>query len=375
LMESMRVVTASVLDQNIHSAVIAAVVKYHTTELARKIVNHAMDIHGGKAIMMGPSNYLAGAYESIPISITVEGANILTRHLMIFGQGLVRCHPYLLSEIKAKQLSDFEKPFLSHLGWVCSLKLRFWFHLLTGQRFCGHVRGLDKDSNAALRQLSFSSLLLSLLSELSLMLLGGKLKRRERLSARLGDVLSHLLMAAMVVRYSAVHQTQEEMVPLRIWALQYCAYQCQVALREFLDNVEGWITPLIRWMCFPLRGGIAKPSDNLEQIIALQMLNPSVFRDRLTAHTYQGDAQQDPIAQLEEALRLKAQVDPIVNKVKQAQKAAKVWDKEADISQCWDWGLAQDIITPREQELGLAYERLRQMLIQVDEFEPAFFTK
>jgi alkylation response protein AidB-like acyl-CoA dehydrogenase len=373
LLESMRVVTAGIVDCSIHSSVISAIAKYHSTELGRCVMNEAMDIHGGKAIMMGPSNYLARAYESVPISITVEGANIMTRNLLIFGQGLVRCHPYLLDEIQAENAAAFEKPFLGHIQSILSVKIRLFFHLVTGKYFfrVGNS-SVCRQHRRILCQLSFLSLCLRLMTETALLVMGGALKRKERLSARLGDVFSHLYMAACVARYAEANRDLPEFNALTSWALQICAHRSAEALWDYWGNFPlSWLGRIVRRFWFPFGKPSFYPHDTLDAVLAKNMMKTSDARETLTAYTYNAKEDESPTALsiLERAFVLQPVVVPVWKKITDALKAADLWaDYRSDRARQLRFAIEKGLLTQAEELLCETYESLREAVIAVDVF-------
>ncbi|HUP31377.1 MAG TPA: acyl-CoA dehydrogenase, partial [Usitatibacter sp.] len=201
LMDATRRMTMVALDLGEKPSVISAICKYHMTERMRQVLNDAMDIHGGKGIMMGPNNYLGSAYINIPIAITVEGANILTRSMIIFGQGAIRCHPWVLKEIKAAADNDlvaFDRALWGHMGFTISNAFRSLFLGITGGKAVS-VPG-SPDVRRYLQQMTRFSAAFALLSDISMFVIGGSLKRKEKISARLGDILSLLYMASATVK-------------------------------------------------------------------------------------------------------------------------------------------------------------------------------
>ncbi len=242
ILEATRLLTLTFLDQKLSPGVATAISKYHMTSLSRTIVNDAMDIHGGKGIMLGPNNYLGRAYQSVPISITVEGANILTRSLMIFGQGVIRCHPYLRDEMKALNQKDqelglkvFDQILGQHISYTLSNFARLIFHSFTAGFFAASypLQALK----GPIRQLSRMSLALAFVSDVALFIMGGKLKRSERLSARLGDVLSYLYLASAVLKYYQDSGEQKWDIPYANWALQTCLYRIQNAFFKIFSKL------------------------------------------------------------------------------------------------------------------------------------------
>jgi acyl-CoA dehydrogenase len=352
LIEATRQLTASAVDLQIKPTVASAIAKYHLTELSRKVVIDAMDVHAGRGVQNGPRNYLATPYLAAPISITVEGANIMTRNLIIYGQGVIRCHRYLKQEMHAlaekddnKGANEFFTLLLKNIkfGFRNSF-MSLWYGLTGGNviKPFGNYAPLKK----YYRQLTRMSTAIAYVSDLTLLSLGGKLKRKEFLSARLGDVLSHLYLASAVIKYHADNQYQEEEWPYVEWCLQYCLQQIQIAFDEFFANFPiCWLSHVLQWKIFPWGRAYQAPSDSLSKQIAKQMQKPSQLRDRLTQFSYHSTNPLDPIGCVDHALQLQIQVESIEKKIKL---------KEA---------LSQD-----EKKLWEQAEAARIAAIQVDEF-------
>ncbi len=305
--EASRRMTALGIDQT-SPAVVSAIAKLHMTEMMRTVVNDAMDVHGGRGVQMGPGNYLATIYQSIPIAITVEGANILTRSLMVFGQGAIRCHPYVLDELKAADnpdrkagLRDFDRLFFAHVSHIVSNGLRAFWHALTGARFARGLRRSPLDGEV--RQLSRHSAALAFSADIAMALLGDQLKRRERLSARMGDVLSHLYMASAVVKmYEEEKQFHVDGLDLARWSLRYHLARIEEAFGQLLDNLPTAARMIIRGVCFPAGIRVSEPSDALGSSIARQMMRPSSLRDWLTRPGYFPLAADDITGRMDAAL-------------------------------------------------------------------------
>lgn len=274
LLEAMRTAAASAISSGVKPAVVSAISKYHMTELARKSMIHAMDIHGGKGIMLGPMNYLANAYVTMPVAITVEGANILTRNLIIFGQGAIRCHPYLLKEMTIAlapelDVAAFDTVLQQHIKFTIDNVFRTIVLGLLGGRFAkasvslGHQR-----AQQAITRMSHA---LALVSDISFLILGGQLKRKEFLSARLGDVLSYLYMATCMIKYAAVTPSMPK--ETGTFAIDYCLSQVQIAFDTFFQNFPNrWIARLLRFAVFPFGRSYAYPTDKQAQAVVKEML-------------------------------------------------------------------------------------------------------
>ncbi|MFN3235146.1 MAG: acyl-CoA dehydrogenase [Gammaproteobacteria bacterium] len=287
LLHAMRLFVLTGIMEGKSPAIASAIAKYHMTEMARDIVNKAMDIHGGKAIQTGPKNYLADAYMSLPVAITVEGANILTRSLIIFGQGAIRCHPYLLQELLAIQSTHkdrqdhFDTLLTKHAGHFVSRTMKML--LLGFSRGWLSFPRVKRPVKKYIRQLNRLSAALACASDLSFMVLGGKLKRLENLSARLGDVLSYLFLASSVLKY--YHDTQYDKADRDSvdWCIRYCLHKAESALIDFWENFPvRSIGFAFKWLAFPYGRSYRKPSDRLNDKIVEPMIAQSEFRDRLT---------------------------------------------------------------------------------------------
>ncbi len=376
LLEANRILTAGAVDLQVRPAIASAIAKYHMTELSRKLIAHAMDIHAGHAIQMGPRNILANAHCSIPISITVEGANILTRNLIIFGQGAIRCHPYVLQEVNLlakinnlnnlNDLTEIDRTFFSHIGYAVSNFVRCLCQGLTGGRL---IFSPVRDKTAPLyRQLTRMSSALALLSDMCMLILGGDLKRKERISARLGDMLSQLYLASLALKYFHDQKSPATDLPYVIWSVQYCLSEIQTACDELLNNLKPrWLAKLFYGLIFPWGKVYYKPQDNLSHQIVKSMLEPSDFRDRLTKYCYIGVDATEPLQRIEKALSQINQIDPVWKKLKNAIRNGSV-AKNIDLSQQLQAAVDALSITENEMQLLLEFDALYQEIIQVDEF-------
>lgn len=331
LTEATRLLTLTALDHSIRPSVVTAMVKLHTTEISRIILNKAMDIHGGRGIMLGPNNYLGRSYESIPISITVEGANILTRNLMVFGQGAIRCHPYIQQEIQAMSHPDltvglrmFDKIVIKHIRYSVLNIIKSIFHGITAGIFCSAPRVLAL--RYYYRQIGRLSRALSMVADLSLIILGSGLKRRERLSARLGDVLSELYLGSAVLKYYYdFGDARTGDLAHAQWCLQTCLYKAQHAFLEFCRNFPiRWVGLLFRVIIFPFGRAYVRPADALEHHLARMMMTPSLFRERLTQHCYKNQESAHPLAHLEETLQRMTDTAEDSKKLSDAIKAGSI---------------------------------------------------
>jgi hypothetical protein len=330
--------------------------------------------------MLGPKNYLARAFQGMPVGITVEGANILTRNLIIYGQGAIRCHPFLQKEMAAanelnskKALGAFDKVFWKHLRYVLSNMVKTVAYGLTHGRLAGDLRG-DRLS-PVLQRMAWMSSSLAFMSDVAMLVLGGKLKRKERLSARLGDVLSHLYMATAVIHYYDSHQQSVEEDAYVDWSLQYCLYNCQQALVEFCDNFSPkWLGAFLKRWIFPWGPSFSLPSDKLSHQLVDQMMVPSEFRDRLTRHGYFTEDPEDVTGLMEVTFQKLHAIIPIEKKVQEAIRQ-ELLPKGGDWLTQLQKAKDRNIITPQEMRLLQEYEVLRQKAIDVDSFDPNYLVK
>ncbi|MCX8959255.1 acyl-CoA dehydrogenase FadE [Erwinia psidii] len=286
-------------------AVLSAIVKYHCTHRGQRAIVDAMDIAGGKGIMLGSSNFLARAYQGAPIAITVEGANILTRNMIIFGQGAIRCHPWILTEMESARNNDtiaFDRALFSHIGHVGSNYMRsLWLGLTGGRTSSTPTRDATRRYYQHLNRLSAN---LALLSDIAMSVLGGSLKRRERISARLGDVLSQLYLAsATLKRYHDEGRHQADL-PLLHWGVQDALNLAEAAIDDLLRNFPNRpVAGLLRTVIFPLGRCCHAPSDRLDHQLAQIVQTPSATRTRLGRGQYLAAGENNPSGQLEEALQ------------------------------------------------------------------------
>ncbi|RAJ93687.1 acyl-CoA dehydrogenase [Aliidiomarina maris] len=371
--ESMRRLTVAALNQGQSPSVITAMTKYHMTEMGRTIGNDALDVHAGKGIQMGPRNYLASNYMGVPISITVEGANILTRNLMIFGQGATRCHPYVMKEMIAASnpdeeagLREFDSLLIKHIGFAAGNTLASLWHGLTGARFANTpVSGVTA---GYYQQLSRMSRGLALCADVSMLTLGGDLKRKEMISARLGDALSHLYMASAVLKRYEDDGRHESDLPFVHYAMQHHLHQLGVAFDGFYQNFpQRIIAGLLRFVSFPFGIRYKAPLDMHKQAIAESMMQPGATRERHTFLCYwQADA-DDMIGHMELAFTQMHALQDVYKVLRKAQKQGVIG---ADLN---GEGLAQaalqaELIDAEQAQALSACETLRMRAIGVDSF-------
>jgi len=300
LMESCKNLTMAIIDQGQKPAILSAIMKYHITELGRKIACDAMDIHGGKGLCMGPHNYLARFYQTVPIAITVEGANILTRSLMIFGQGALRCHRYFLKEFYAAEknnIVEFDKAIWGHAGLILSNSVRsIWFGLTGARLIKNPVK--DKSLKKYYRQLTRYSAAFAILADISVLVMGSRLKRREKLSGRLGDILSYLFfLSAVIKNYDDKNNPLEERCFVE-WIFAQYIYEIQQKIDQILQNFpHPLLASILKIFIFPLGKYNKLPKDSLSQQITDSIMLPGKIRDKLTENMFKGGL----MAEIEEA--------------------------------------------------------------------------
>ena len=366
--------TAAAVDRGDVPAVPSAIAKYHCTEMGREVAKDVMDI-GGKGIILGPRNFAGRAWQASPIAITVEGANIMTRSLMIFGQGAILCHPWVMKEMKAAQLPDpqqridqFDHALFGHLGFAISNAVRSWWFGLTGARF-GTAPGND-DTRRYFRRLNRYSAALALMADVSMLMLGGKLKFKESLSGRLGDVLSHLYMAsAMLKRYHDAATPAGDQ-PLLAWAMHDSVNKIETALSTALRNFPIRPVGYLLWMLvFPWGRRAQAPSDRLGHKVASLLMTPGEVRERLATGVHTTPHARNPAGRIIGYLPKVVLAEPVERKF---QKALKNSDIEAlDFPAQLDEGVREGWITADERR---QLEELREMTldaIMVDDFDPA----
>lgn len=374
-LEAMRVMTAGAIDMKLSPSVVTAIAKYHMTEMSRTLMNDAFDIHAGRAIQMGPKNYLAHGYMGIPISITVEGANILTRNLMIFGQGATRCHPYVLAELEAAAnpdaeagLKQFDSLLIKHVGFAIGNTFAALWQGLTAGKF--NRAPVSGQTAQYYQQLTRMSRALALSADFSMLILGGELKRREMLSARLGDVLSQLYIASAVLKYFEDNGRQQGDLPFVHYCVQQALFDIGRAFDGFFANFPNrFVAGLLRVLVFPFGIGYSKPSDAIAIEICETISKPSVLRDRLTHLCYLGEGDNDSTGSMEKAFIAVYQAQPLMKKLYHAQREGKLARKQP-LAQTIEQALVAGVITQPEAEQLQHMNTLRFDAISVDSFKP-----
>ncbi|MES2018526.1 MAG: acyl-CoA dehydrogenase [Pseudomonadota bacterium] len=383
LMDAARTLAALAVDLGEKPAVISAIVKYHVTERGRGLVNDAMDILGGKGICTGPSNFLATAYQQVPIAITVEGANILTRSLIIFGQGAIRAHPFVLKEMAAvketdrvQAVRDFDQAFFGHLGFVLGNLARALVYGLGGARLAEAPAAATPALTPYYRALTRLSTAFAVMTDLSMFVLGGELKRRERISARLGDVLSQLYLASSVLKRYEDDGRPAADLPYVHWSLQDALFKAQQALTGVFDNFPRRVlAALLRALLFPFGLPHRPPSDALGSAVAQAMQKAGADRDRLLADCFMASEANDPLASADLALALLPEVVAIEQRLKAAIPSGAFQRMPQSMPAMQAWlaaAAAAGAISAQERQVLATFARLTDAAVQVDDFAPDY---
>ena len=364
--------TAQAVAAGAKPAVPASILKYHCTEMARQVVNDAMDIHGGKSVMKGPKNYLAVAYESIPVGITVEGANIMTRNLMIFGQGAIRSHPYVLKEMELVSEADesdatekFDQLLFEHIGYIYNNGAKALVYALSSSVFA--KAPLYSPVKRYYQHLHRLSAAFAIVTDVAMLIMQSELKRREMISARLGDLLSSLYLASMVLKQYEDQGNPDADRPLVEWACQHLFNQFQQAMHEVLQNFPSRLVALkMRLLVFPFGQRFHKPSDNLERQIAKLVIHDTPTRQRLINGVFDGESDYHPVKDLNRAMIMADEVALLETKLKQAVKNGTLSPLLG--LELIEAGAKAGVIGKDEAKRMRKYDKLIMSIINVDEF-------
>lgn len=383
MMDAARLLTSGMLDRGVRPAVPSAVLKYRNTDLMRNVINHAMDVVAGRGVITGPRNFLARAYQAVPIGITVEGANILTRSLMIFGQGAIRCHPFIVEEIEAAGLEDqqaavkkFDHVFYKHIAHTSRNALRALVLGLSN----GLLESAPKQGNIAkyYRQLGRFSAAYALMTDVTLLSIGGGLKARQRLSGRMADCLTQLYYASAVIKFWHEEDYNEEQRQLVEWCLQTCLHDLQKELRELIINFP---VPALRWplrvLVFPLGAtGLNGPDDKLGTQIAMSIVNDTPIRDRISRGCYVNAKSDDSLGRVLNAYRLANETKEMRERLHNAIGKQDPDDLDGiallmghERKALVDWACEQNIVTKDESEKLLEALTALYDVLRVDAFD------
>ncbi|XZG68987.1 acyl-CoA dehydrogenase [Chitinibacteraceae bacterium HSL-7] len=368
-MDASQRLALTALDLGEKPSVLSGILKYHNTERMRKTINDAMDVHAGKAVCTGPSNYLAQGYQALPVAITVEGANILTRSMIIFGQGAIRCHPFVLKELRAAMTNDlpsFDSAVIGHIGFVMSNKARaFWLGLTGARLVAAPVHGPTAQNYRDI--VRFSSAF-AFLADMGMASLGGSLKFREKLSARLGDMLSNLYIATAALKKFHDDGEPKEDRPLVRWAVESALYDCQEAMNGFLNNHPNrFLAWGMRRVVFPLGMTFKGPADRVGTRVARLMMEPGAARERLVEFLYRPQSETDAMGVLEPALNAVIATEGLESKLRRTQREGvlRAISAKARLEEARDQGL----ISADEFAAVVRARALRRQVIMVDEFD------
>jgi len=370
-------VTSGAIDQGEKPAVPSAILKYHCTEMGRKVANDTMDVHGGKAVMMGPKNYVARGYMATPIAITVEGANILTRSLIIFGQGAMRCHPYVLRELQAAQdenhergLLEFDDALFSHIGYAISNMARSLFLALTHAKFSRVP--VNTPTRRYYQNINRYSAAFALATDFAMLTLGGKLKIKELLSARLGDVLSSMYLASTVLKHFENQGRRAADLPLVEWSVRTLMYHAQEQLHSFLRNFPNRpVAFFLRSFIFPRGRTYSAPADDLGKKVVGLITQPGEARERLSQQAYTTLEPGNPLGLLQEALQLSIDLAPMEKKLRQAHKEGLL--RSEYLGYQIDEAERAEVINRQEAADLRSYHEKVLSLLSVDDFAPEEF--
>lgn len=374
MLEAFRYLVTCGLNQGGTPAVMTAMAKYYATETMRKVVNHGMDIAGGRAIQLGPRNFLALTYQAIPIAITVEGANILTRSLMIFGQGSMRCHPYLFEELQLLQSEDknssvkkFDDLLFKHLAYTFNRGARSFAYGWTGGS-SDAPQSADQFTASYYKTINRFSANFALVSDMSLGLLAGDLKRKEMLSGRLADIHAHLFISTAILKfYEAGQKTEAEQLHAKL-ALQKAFLNIQEAFWGLFENFPAKLpTAFVKWICFPFGRVISKPDDELKQQVAELMMQEHPFREQLKHHVFYSTKADDVTGRLEHTFQILRTLEPLWDKFKKAESKGKFTGLtfEENITQA----IKEGFISESEAQQLLQYNAIRFDSMLTDVFD------
>lgn len=377
MLEAMRRFTLGALDKGIKPPVITAMQKYYSTEMGRKIVNDGMDIMGGAGISMGPRNLLGEAYIAQPIGITVEGANILTRTLIVFGQGALRAHPYAFNEVKTLEAGDlkgFDEAFWGHIGHITRNLCRSI--VLSATR--GYAASAPEGAGEMAiyyRRLSWASATFAILADVAMGTLGGMLKQKEKITGRFSDILGHMYIATSVLRRFEAEGSKEEDLAIVHYSLKHCFVEIQKGFDGIFDNLK---IPGLRWFMKGWLGAWSRinsigsqATDGWSHAIATQMLEKSAWRDRLTDGIYLPTDREQQLGRLEYAMQISLQAEAADKKIKKAVRSGALPKKKSNL--LWDEARTKGIISTEEYQLLQEADTVRYDAVQVDDFSEEQF--
>ncbi|GAB3671333.1 acyl-CoA dehydrogenase [Salinisphaera aquimarina] len=378
ILENVRNLTASGVDHCTPS-VVTAMVKYHATEMMRTVINHSMDIHSGRGIIMGPRNYLAAAYQALPVAITVEGANIMTRSLMVFGQGAIRCHPYVYSEMEAAHnpdfkagLKEFDRLLFSHIGFSVNRAVRAFTLAITGARLA--KAPVDNAMSGYYQNMERFSAALAFCADLSMGTLGGALKLKESTSARLGDVLSHLYMASATLKAYEVHGGTDEDTVHATWALEYHLFEIEKAFFEFVRNFPvKAVRPVLKMIALPTGRRFDGPTDDMNTAVCEMMLGMKLdtpFGKRMSYDIYIGRGKDDPTGRLMGAFDKLQEIDGDYSEFLRGVKHGEI--EGETVEEQLTSAVSKHILTAAQAQGIRDYDTMRYDVLLTDDFSKEY---
>lgn len=369
LSDALRLFTFSQIEAGEKPAIPAAISKYNTTEWARRTAIHAVDLMGGKAVMQGPHNHVATAYLAAPVAVTIEGSNTLTRSLIVFGQGAVRCHPFILKEMNALKQDDvqaFDQLIFQHARHSLSLLVRSFFHGFTR----GHAMKLPRCCKVLLashKSMARLSLVYALVSDLTMILQGGKLKGMEALSGKFADALSMLFTTSATLKHFDDKGAPQDIAPIVDWSLRWTLHHAEQNLYEILDNHPNpWIAQVLRWVVFPWGRMHKKPSDRLSMMVAELVQSSQEVRQSLADGLYFSADPSNPLYEYEQALRVLDDVDPLYDKIYKNAKAGLL--KGYTFNDRLQEALKIQLLNKAEAEQLLSAHQVIMNILNVDDF-------
>ena len=380
MLEAFRYLVTCGLNQGGKPAVMTAMAKYYATETMRRMLNHGMDVVGGRAVQLGPRNFIALGYQAIPVSITVEGANILSRSLMIFGQGSMRCHPYLFEELQLLQAEDkntalktFNDMLFKHLAYTFNRTARAFTYGFTGGS--AHAsENADTFSRPYYKIINRFSANFALTADMCLGLLAGDIKRKEMLSGRLADIHAQMFIATAILKfYEHGQKTDAEQAHARL-ALDKALYKTQDAFYDLFENFPiKFASALVKFICFPLGRAVTKPTDQLKRDVATYMMQDNAFRQQLKQHVCYSTDTNDVSGRMESAFQMLLKIEPLWNKFKKAESKGQFQGLtfETHIIDA----VTTNFITQSEADQLIAYNIQRYDSMLTDIFDEQLFNE
>jgi len=371
--DAARTFATATVDAGEKPSVASAIVKYHVTEMGRKMACDGMDIVGGKGICLGPKNFIGRGYQAAPIGITVEGANILTRNMIIFGQGAMRCHPYVLAELEAARINDskmalvqFDKAVMGHMGFGISNVIRSFVLGLTSALLVSAPRGKMKRYYQQATRFSSS---FALITDVCMLSLGGSLKRKESISARLGDILSYLYLLSSVLKHYYDQGENTEDLPLVKFASLHCLFEIQERFDEIIKNFPNrWLAAVLKVLIFPIGERFSKPRDKINHKISQLLMAPTETRQRLVKGAFLTNVKENGLADIQDALIKTIAAEPIEKTIRAAKKNGDLMGYTF-VEQVQS-ALDKNIISIEQFDICMQADEARKKVIAVDDFDP-----